>query len=31
MVFDTIASTKRPFYLAKPVSESVEGVLVDSK
>ena len=31
MVFDTIATTKKPFYLAKPLNDKVEGILVDSK
>ncbi|MFH0922856.1 MAG: hypothetical protein V1811_02240 [Candidatus Micrarchaeota archaeon] len=31
MVFDTIATTKKPFYLAKPMTEKIEGMLVDSK
>ena len=31
LVFDTIASTKKPFYLAKPILGNVEGILVDGK
>ncbi|MFH1780011.1 MAG: hypothetical protein ABH803_02615 [Candidatus Micrarchaeota archaeon] len=31
MIFDTIGSIKKPFYLAKPLDENVAGVLTSLK